>query len=284
MFTEITGEELYAEMIMQRTNDTRNFLVVEGDGDISVIDRYLAQEKFTVIPANGKQTALEALGLAFSDSFDGVYSILDRDWLELLPGELQDERIVRTDKYDLDMSVFSLPDVYVSIASSYCVKGGYRVGGSGCSEEEIREACIEMALPVGVLRYLSERDGLQLRMRDFPLHDVVDKNSLAVDIDLLISTAVARSKKATATHLAIKSAFLAERSGIAYLARYCSGHDISRAFSILAKVRWSATISIDTVERTARAAVSWAAFQQLSIYSDSASQWFSGDTSMIWIE
>ncbi|MFF2464380.1 hypothetical protein [Streptomyces mirabilis] len=283
MFSEITGDELYAEMIMQRTNDARNFLVVEGDGDIAIFDRYLAQDRFTVIPANGKKTAHDALRMAFSDNFSGVYSILDRDWLDLIPGEFQDRRIVHTDKYDLDVCVFFLPGVYVSVASSFCVKGGYRLGGAGCSENEIREACIKMAFPVGVLRYISERDKLQLRMRDFPLHEVVDRVSLSVDVDLLISTAIARSKKSSVASQSVTRTLIAEMDGITDITRYCSGHDVARAFSILAKERWSTTISVDNVERTARTAVSWERFQSLSTYSDS-SQWFAGKTEMIWIE
>ncbi|MET7812321.1 hypothetical protein ABZT26_15890 [Streptomyces sp. NPDC005395] len=282
MLSELTGEELYAEMIMQRTNDVRSFLVVEGDGDIAIFDRYLAQDRFTVIPANGKKTAHDALRMAFDDNFSGIYSILDRDWLDLIPGGLQDRRIVHTDKYDLDACIFFLPGVYVSLASSFCVRGGYRAGGAGCSETEIREACLRMAFPVGALRYISERDKLLLRMRDFPLHEVVDRASLAVDLDLLIATAVGRSKKAAVDPQSIKEKLKAEIAEITDIAKYCSGHDVARAFSILAKERWSATISVDNVERTARAAVSWERFQALSTYSDSA-QWFGGKPEMIWI-
>ncbi|MGW2635363.1 hypothetical protein [Streptomyces sp. NPDC001348] len=282
MFSELTGAELYAEMIMQRTNDARNFLVVEGDGDIAVIDRHLAQDRFTVIPANGKKTAHEALALVFADGFSGVYSILDRDWLGMIPGELEDPRIVHTDKYDLDSSIFFLPDIYVSVASSYCVKGGYRVGQPTCSEDDIRETCVRLAFPIGVLRFISERDRLELRMRDFPLHEVVDRPTLTVDIDLLISTAIGRSKRASADPQDVKSALQAEISRISDQAEYCSGHDIARAFSVLIKERWSTTMSADTVERSARAAVGQEKFKLLSIYSDAA-QWFSGDPRMIWV-
>lgn len=268
-------------MIMQRTNDARNFLIVEGDGDIAVIDRHLAQDRFTIIPAHGKKTAHEALMLVSADNFSGVYSILDRDWLDLIPGDLRGPRIVHTDKYDLDMSIFFLPDVYVSVASSYGVRGGYRVGQPGCSEEEIREACINMAFPVGVLRFISERDRLELRLRDFPLHEVIDRSNLTVDTELLISTAIGRSKKASADPQDVKNALQVEMAEITDRARYCSGHDAARAFSILIKERWATQLSADSVERTARAAVSWERFKSLSIYSDAA-QWFSGEARMIW--
>ncbi|MFE7941360.1 hypothetical protein ACFU46_28905 [Streptomyces griseoincarnatus] len=281
MFSDLTGEELYAEMIMQRTNDARRFLVVEGDGDIAVFDRHLAQDRFTVIPANGKKTAHDALTLAFADNFAGVYSILDRDWLDLIPGDLEDERIVHTDHYDLDMCVFFLPGVYISVASSFCIKGGYRVGGVGCSEVDIREACLKLAFPVGMLRFISERDKLKLRMRDFPLHEVVDRSSMSVNLDLLISTAIGRSKKASIDPQSVKASLVTEMARISDTARYCSGHDVARAFTILAKERWSTTVSADSVERTARAAVSWERFRELSVYKDS-SQWFAGRAEMIW--
>ncbi|NLU74433.1 DUF4435 domain-containing protein [Streptomyces sp. HNM0575] len=268
---------------MQRTNDARNFLVVEGDGDVAIFDRYVAPDRFTVIPANGKKRACDALALAFADNFEGVYSILDRDWLELIPGEMRDPRIVHTDRYDLDVCVFYLPGVYISVASSFCVRGGFRVDASGCSETAIRNLCIAMAFPVGVLRYISERDGLQLRMRDFPLHLVVNENDLTVDTDCLVSTTLNRSKVATIEFQSLKDTLLEEMTGISDTARYCSGHDIARAFSILAKQRWSTTISVDNVERAARTAVSWEKFRKLSVYLDSA-RWFGGNTALVWIE
>ncbi|MFD9848932.1 hypothetical protein [Streptomyces parvus] len=281
MFFNLTGEELYAEMIMQRTNDSRSFLVVEGDGDIAVFDKHLAQDRFTIIPAHGKKTAHDALSLAFSDNFAGIYSILDRDWLNLIPGGLEDARIVHTDRYDMDMCVFFLSGVYVSVASSFCTRGGYRVGSEGCSEEEIRDICLSMTFPVGVLRFISERDKLGLRMRDFPLHEVVDKSDLSINLDLLVSVAIDRSKKASIDPQFLKNSLAAEMVRIDDRARYCSGHDVARAFVILARERWSTTVSADSVERTARAAVGWEIFRELSVYNDSG-QWFGGRTEMIW--
>lgn len=280
LFGQLTGEDIYADMIMQRTNDARNFLVVEGDGDIVLFDRFLAPDKFVAIPAFGKASAHEALGLAFADNFPGIYSILDRDWLELIPGELQDWRIVHTEHYDLDMCVFFAGTIYEAVAASHCVGGGFRAGRPGCTIDELRETCLDIAFPLGVLRYISERDGLGIKLRKFPLHDVVNAD-LTVNIDDLISVALSRSKEAACDVSAVFQKLSEEMRAIGDRARYCSGHDVAKALSIIAKRRWAISISGDTVERSARAAVSLDQFQEFTIYANAA-QWFSGDASLVW--
>ncbi|MEU4355864.1 hypothetical protein [Streptomyces virginiae] len=280
MFTELTGEDLYAEIIMQRTNDRRNFLIVEGDGDISIFDRFLEAELFVAIPASGKKSAREALTLAFEDGFPGVYSVLDRDWKDLIPGEIDDWRIVYTDQYDLDMCVF-FSGAYSAVASGYCVRGGYRAAGEGCAEKDIQKICLDMAFPVGVLRFVSERDGFQLRLRDFPLHEVVDPGGLFVDLSALVSVALNRSKRCQVPASEILAALTEEMEQIGDQARYCSGHDVARAFAILMRKRWSTVMSVDHVEKAARTAVHWGRFKNFSVYADCA-LWFDGDATQVW--
>ncbi|MFE2522759.1 hypothetical protein ACFXEL_00790 [Streptomyces sp. NPDC059382] len=280
MFSELTGEDLYAEMIMQRTNDRRNFLIVEGDGDISVFDRFLAPDLFVAIPAAGKKSAKEALALAFADGFHGVYSVLDRDWKGLIPGEIEDWRIVYTDQYDLDMCVF-FSGAYSVVASGYCVRGGYRSNSEGCTEEDIQKVCLEMSFPLGVLRYVSERRGLKLRLRDFPLHEVVAPGGFSVDLNRLVSVAQSRSKGCTAPAEEILFALREAMAEIDNPARYCSGHDVARAFAILMRRRWATVVSAEAVEKAARVTVHWEKFKRFSVYGDCAS-WFEGDVEQVW--
>jgi hypothetical protein len=280
LFSELTGDDLYTEMVMQRTNDARNFLIVEGDGDIAIFDRFLAPEHFVAIPASGKKSAREVLQMAFRDNFEGIYSVLDRDWKDLLPGEIEDWRIVYTDQYDMDMCVF-FSGAYLAVASGYCTRGGYRTGNPGCSHDEIVQKCLQMAFPIGVLRYISARDRLELKLRDFPLHEVVDASAFSVDIEAMVSAAHRRSKGCATEVDVILETLRTEMESIEDTARYCSGHDVARAFSILSRNLWSTVMPVDNVERAARTAVSLQTFKDFSVYED-CSRWFGGDPAMVW--
>ncbi|MFH9585411.1 hypothetical protein ACH4LS_09790 [Streptomyces luteogriseus] len=272
---------MYAELIMLRTNDARHFIVVEGPADVAVFDRFTNIDSCLPVPAYGKDSAHACMYRVIEDDFGGVFAILDRDWLELIPGDLQDPRIVHTDQYDLDACIFFADKVYEGIASSYCAGSGFRVGASDCTEQDLRKVCVALAFPIGVLRYISDRDGLGLNLRNFPLGEVVKRDQLAVDLDSLIDLCLARTRNATNSKDLLKENLTREFREIVTPARYCSGHDLAKAFSILLKYRWNVRVGADVVERSARSSLSEERFRDFSIYSEAA-RWFEGKTEVIW--
>ncbi len=281
MLGELTGDDLYAELIMLRTNDARHFIVVEGPADVAVFDRFTNLESCLPVPAYGKDSAHACMYRVIEDDFNGVYAILDRDWLELIPGDLQDPRIVHTEQYDLDACIFFADTVYEGIASSFCAGSGFRVGAPGCAEQDVWQNCVALALPIGVLRYISERDRLGLNLRKFPLGEAVEDGELNVDLDALIDLCLARTKSVSHSKEALRESLERELAEIATPARYCTGHDLAKAFSIFLKYRWKIKVGADVVERAARSALSGERFCKFSIYSDAA-RWFGGKVEVIW--
>ncbi|MEV7977013.1 hypothetical protein [Streptomyces sp. NPDC086519] len=272
---------MYAELIMLRTNDRRHFIVVEGPADVAVFDRFTNLDLCLPIPAYGKDSAHACMYRVIEDDFRGVFAILDRDWLELIPGDLQDPRIVHTDRYDLDACIFFADSVYEGIASSFCAGSGFRVGVPGCTEQDILQTCVALSFPIGVLRYISERDGLGLNLRKFPLGEAVKEGDLLVDLNALIDLCLARTKDGSHSKEDLKEVLTRELGEISIPARYCTGHDLAKAFSILVKFRWKVRIGADVVERTARSSLSEERFRDFSIYSEAAG-WFEGKTEVIW--
>jgi len=280
LLQELNGDDLYAELIMLRTNDTRYFIVVEGVADVAVLDRFVNLEDCLPVPAHGKVNAQACLTRVIEDGFPEVFAILDRDWLGLLSGGLKDERIVYTDDYDLDACIFFADGVYMGIASSFCAGSGFRVGAAGCTWGELQEACIEMAFPVGFLRYISERDGLGLNLTKFPLAEALD-NDLSVDLSSLVDLAISRTKGGAFSRDHVLAVLGTERSMVNNRARYCAGHDLAKAFSILIKKRWKAKVGADLIERSARSALTPQGMQEMKMYSNVA-KWVYGTDKRIW--
>lgn len=280
MLAELTGDDLYAELIMLRSNDSRYFVIVEGVADVAVLDRFADLRDCVPTAAYGKESAHACLKRVIADNFDGVFAVLDRDWVGLLPGDLQDERIVHTDYYDLDSCIFFSEGTYEGMASSFCAGGGFRVGAEGCTSRELHSSCIEMAFPIGVLRFISERDGLGLNLGKFPLSEVIGPD-LKVDVDSLLRVTLSRTKGTKILPEDLSVTFHEALKIIKDKSRYCAGHDLAKAFSILIKRRWNGKIGADVVERSARSSIDVENFRKMSIYSD-AKKWVEGSDKSIW--
>ncbi|MBB1253825.1 hypothetical protein H3146_10675 [Streptomyces sp. OF3] len=282
MFDNLDADDLYAELIMLRANDTRAFILVEGSADCAVFDRFINIENFTTVPAQGKNRAQGAIERVHeSDQLTAVYAVLDRDWVGLLDNGVGLQAVIYTDFYDLDACIFFAPHVYEALAASFCTDLSFRHGAAGCTREDIEAACVNLALPVGLLRFISKRDGLALNLRDFPLAKVTSNDSSCIDLTALITLACKRAGKEPEDHPGLLTLLQAELSRVTEKERYCSGHDLAKAFSLVAKRRWAVKAGHDVIERSARAALGRDVFEQMSIYRD-CMHWAAIEGAAVW--
>ncbi|MER7805080.1 hypothetical protein ABTX71_32700 [Streptomyces parvulus] len=282
MFDVLDADDLYAELIMLRSNDARAFILVEGPADCAVYDRFVNSEHFTTVPAHGKTRALGAIERTYAGTqLTAVYAILDRDWVGVLDDRADHEAVVYTDFYDLDACIFFARGVYEALAASFCTDASFRHNLPGCSHEDIRSACVQLALPLGVLRYLSHRDGLGLNLRSFPLSQVIKRAHDGVDLAGLVELACKRAKKDPADFDGLIPLLQRELAGIDRQEQYCSGHDLAKAFSLVAQRRWASKAGHDIVERSARAAFGRDLFDRISVRRD-AERWAAATGAPVW--
>lgn len=281
MFDDLDADDLYAELIMLRANDARAFILVEGSADCAVFDRFINTERFTTVPALGKKRAMGAIDRVHdSNQLTAIYAILDRDWVGLLDDGLDHHAVIYTEFYDLDACIFFAPHVYEALAASFCTDLSFRHGAVGCTKDDINAACVHLALPIGVLRYISQRDALALNLRDFPLTAVMNSAGL-IDLAALVTLACKRAGKEPEDHPGLLSLLQEELARITEKESYCSGHDLAKAFSLVAKKRWAAKAGHDIIERSARAALGRDAFEQSSIYRD-CTRWANSEGTAVW--
>lgn len=282
MFDDLDADDLYAELIMLRANDARAFILVEGSADCAVFDRFINAEHFTTVPALGKVRAMGAIERVQDGAqLAAIYAILDRDWVGLLDNGMNHHSVIYTDFYDLDACIFFSPHVYEALAASFCTDLSFRHGTAGCTQDDINAACVCLALPIGLLRYISHRDGLALNLRDFPLAEVARNSARSVDLAALVTLACKRAGKEPEDHPGLLPLLQAELERVTEKERYCSGHDLAKAFSLVAKRRWASKAGHDIIERSARAALGRDAFERTSIYRDCA-RWTGSDGEAVW--
>lgn len=269
MFENLDADDLYAELLMLRANDRRAFILVEGWADCAVFDRFINADVVITVPAHGKSRALGAIERIYAETrLASVYSILDRDWVGFLDEGVDHHAVVYTEFYDLDACIFFAGGIYEALAANFCTDLSFRRGTSGCTYKVIRDDCVELALPLGVLRYMSHRDSLGLNLRDFPLGQAVKNLPDGVDLIELVKLACKRAKKDPADYQYLIPILQRELASAARQEHYCSGHDLAKAFSLIAKQRWASKVGHDIVERSARAAFSRDLFEQSSVYHE----------------
>ncbi|MCE7079001.1 hypothetical protein [Streptomyces sp. ST2-7A] len=257
MIDDLAVESFYVELLMMRTGgDDRAFLIVEGHTDCAVLDDHIDNQHCVSVPAHGKERAAAAIVEVDRNGDEGIFAVLDKDWVNLLDShpKLPESLVAYTDHYDLDASVFFSDRMVSRQAASFC-SDKFRLGDAGCSEAEVVQVCVELALPIGILRFISERNGTGLALRNFPLDAVVSGGfPYRVDGEKLVKIASDKAGK-----IVDVSQFVAELNEVSKCLknrmRYCSGHDLFKALAIVLKRRWGGKVGAHQLEQAARAAM-----------------------------
>lgn len=267
MIDDLSVESFYVELRMMRAGgDDRAFLIVEGHTDCAVLDDHIDDGHCVSVPAHGKDRAISAIAEVERNDDKGIFALLDKDWGDLLDSDpkLPDALVVYTDRYDLDACIFFSDRMVVRQVASFCSEQ-FRIG-NGWEEQALVDACVELALPVGMLRFISERDGVGLALRDFPLDAIVFGGyPYEVDMEKLIDISMKRGRKSveSAPILAELTSIMARLSN---RPRFCSGHDLFKALALILRRKWGGKVGAQQLEQSARAAMGHERFSVLFLY------------------
>jgi hypothetical protein len=267
MRERLTGDDLYALLLMLRQVDKRVFVIVEGDTDCQALDPHLDPEVAVSFPGHSKTVITRAILIADKECTGQVLAILDRDWVGLLDTPLESENVVYTDDYDLDATIMLSGTVLDRVLSSHTdrERRSAHLLHAGSSA---RDLLIRLSGTLGLLRWLSERDRMALYLKDFPIIDVLSPTHDAVDLASLAFIAVKRSKHSRVLEETIETAIVSEQAQWADLRRYVNGHDLSSAAAGLCAKRWGGRAGKKAFESAARAAFSCADLKTTALYKD----------------
>ena len=109
MISQIDAHYVAAQIRLVRQADKRTVLVLEGETDAKVFDRFIDKEACDTEIAFGKKNVIEAIDLLEDEGFVGVIGIADADFDRLLGVEHGLENLCLTDCHDLDLTIFASP-------------------------------------------------------------------------------------------------------------------------------------------------------------------------------
>lgn len=256
----VTSESIAAEVFLQRSARAGAIILLEGTDDKRLFRKFFVVPPEHLIPCGGFLTAVAALELISKKEETYTYGVVDSDRLHEAPDPVK-ANLAGTD-HRADVLVLATDEVLMDI----CIE----VSGGLAGDDDHRaclESAVEAASVVGQLRRASQEHRLGLKMSNFPIGEAW-RGEGAIDLDAVIDLAIARTKVERPTKAQVLSA-LTHSTGVDGAApiRFCQGHDLAKALSIVMTNRWTgADVGAKLVLRLARVAYRSQHFEKTQLY------------------
>ncbi|MDG4807170.1 hypothetical protein O7634_10455 [Micromonospora sp. WMMD1120] len=283
MFELLTGDDLYAEVLLLLDDTGKGVVLVEGPDDVDTLDTHVDEDKFYLIPGYGKTSVVETIALVDADQLDLVLAILDRDWVGILDEPNPSSNVVYTDMYDLDSTVMLTGDSCSRVVTSFCKTAVMKKHVAQSEFGKPLEFAIRPAVAVGAIRLITREHGLNLRAREFPVAEIMDFDGGHPNLQLAATIAISKAAGARPKEKAeeVLPLLAAKYGEIDMEARYCSGHDIFPALAAVMKKRWGGSVNANNVAKAIRAAFSCAELMRTSLYRD-VEAWAESRSTYVW--
>lgn len=247
---------------MMRSLHRGSFLIVEGDTDCRVYGRFVDREKCYVVIASNKTSAIQALRILEGESFPGVLAIVDCDFYRLEEPVASSPNLLTTDGHDLECLIIASPALEKVLAEY----GSTRK----LAEKNARDILIRNGKMIGLLRWISQKECIGLKFEGLKFSDFVDRDTLQVDVLLLIKAV----KNQSQLHHLMDSYL--EGKLVSLQDKYdewdvCCGHDLVQILSIGLRKAFGSCKAIDVapekIETVLRLAYEFAHFRMSLIFS-----------------
>jgi hypothetical protein len=222
-----TGSTKANEIRMRRSVDKRlSFVAVEGDSDARLFKKFINRDTCQVVPCFGKENVFAAIQILEVGRVKGLLGIVDTDF-DVLEGTSKcGDNLCRTDTHDIETMIIGT-QVLESILIEYGSED--RLARLG---ETVRGALIRCALPIGYLRWVSLRHGLNLKFEGIEFHKFVDQDRMSTDVDKLLREVKNKSQMHSLDEIVIKN--MMESLTVTHPDPWmvCNGHDLVEALSL----------------------------------------------------
>lgn len=263
----LTGDDIFAEVLMHQTADARSLLLLEGPDDCDCLAPHVDEVTAHVIPCHGNANLDRVMELVDLRNVERVVAIRDRDWFDIIDTPAGSDNVVYTDLYDLDASILCSTDIArrLSLVFGTADKVRSHCDHVGRNSPISVAACI--AAEVGIIRLASSRNGLDLSTRNFPIHDVCEVSHGTVKQEDLFSIVVARTAACPLSADDVKVFVETERVLAIPAERLSSGHDLGAVMSMLLRGPWGGSpVSAKFVLQAARSALACSELHTLGLY------------------
>ena len=260
----LTWSGLLAELLIQRTGDSRILLVVEGDSDIRSLRRRINEQDCRIIAGYSKQAIVKALRHIERKDPDGCIGLVDRDFDDLIH-EPTSDNIYMTQLYDREADLLLECNImYDFIDAGMDENKVARLLSVSCLSS-ISAIIVRIAAIIGRIRLASMGDEIYLDLSNVPFGGVVIWPAV-LDEDKLVRSLVKRSSMSEQdVRAVVVTCMVAEAVDDK---RMCRGHDLAKVLAVSSRWWASRKIGYREVENHVGATTRCDVLQTLSWFKD----------------
>ncbi len=183
MIDNITASDIANEISMLRSAFKGTVLVVEGITDSRLYSKFIDKNGAKVVIAYSKDNVRHSVAECSGKRNDQkILGIIDAD-IDHLTGKMYSPPIFVTDERDLETTILrtsALDDVLTEYADQDALSQFEKRFG------KVRDVIARSSYPIGLLMYISVRDGIGLSFKDLEYYNFIDKKTLAIDVKRMV--------------------------------------------------------------------------------------------------
>lgn len=243
------------------------FLLVEGGEDARLYGSFIDTSSCKIIVAHGKLNVLDALASLRAQDPRIALAIIDADFMILDGNAPSDSDVLLTDLHDLEAMLLTSPALE-RVLREY---SDDRDAKPRESAPRVRERLLELGLPIGLLRWLSHREGRGWLFKDMDFGCFIDDKTLVLAKPKLLDEIQTRSRKGALLPDDIwpRTDALAAMNGDPW--HICCGHDLVMLLAIGLRRVWGthkdAEVSRERIEQSLRLAYTRADFTATRLHA-----------------
>jgi len=201
MKRHLTGFDVANTVRMAHTQRRVSFLLVEGETDLLCLQRFADRNACDILVCHGRTNALHATQLLDEARDAGFVTLVDADFDRLAGIDPPSQNCVLTDFHDLVVVLFCSPALERVLAER---GSDEKIAAFEASVgRSVRDALFDYAKPLGYLRWLNQRAGLNLTFADLDIGRLLNEGTLMLDLPRTVQVLTQRSgcpQHATAIH------------------------------------------------------------------------------------
>ncbi len=269
MMEYITAADIEAQAKLVRAVFKGTIVVVEGDTDARVFERLLDRALSLVIPARSRANALHSVEALNAQGFGGIVAIVDADFARLVGAEGTAQNVFLTDWHDLEVMLVESSAFEVVVREYASGAKLARFGTDGTSK--VRAMVYAATRPIGALRLLSALEELALNFEGFEPAKVVERDTMKVDTNSLVSRVLGRSGRSLSERVRIGERVAQISARADFDSReMCCGHDLVAVFCVALRGPLGSmtrrAANAQEIERALRLAFDLSAFRTMELY------------------
>ena len=266
----VDGVSIANQVRLERATHTGGFLLVEGNGEEHIFDRFCADDICSIVVCVGKPNLLEAIEELGRLGFAGALGLVDRDYFEFTGYPEIGGDLVYTEENDFDIMIMAsdaLNKVVVEFGSQRRI--------AQITEREgrsVRELVFSSASVIGALRMVAQQNGWWLKFTGMN-YKFEPKNSFEINVNATVAHVYGRSREdVTVSEDEIRKCFREELGRGIEAKRLCCGHDCVRVLGRGLRKAFGSTgqfndeMGARTLEGILRVSYEWKHFQSTSTY------------------